>query len=181
MSPSSSANGTHRRPTRRFSPPPSPNGAEGRPTPSGPPSGAESTGRDARGRFAKGNTCSAGNPFARRLAAYRGALLSAVTKEEVEAIGRVLVKKALDGDVAAAKLLLSYAAGKPAAAPDPDGLDFGELRLYAQAIETTLSLPSVVNALPPDVACGLVQAVRPHIAAGTARQLLEGLTAPAAE
>jgi len=181
MSRSASANGVHRRANSRCGPPPAPNGAQSRPTPPPEPSPNGSIPRDELGQFGKGNAGGPGNPYARRVAALRRAFQSVVAEEDMQALGRVLLKQALDGDTAAAKLLLAYAVGKPTPAADPDGVDFDELRLYRLAIETTLTLPSVLNALPPDVACGLVQAARPHIAAGTARKLLEGLTAPPGE
>jgi hypothetical protein len=179
MRQSSSANGTRRRTSHRISPLPAPNGAEGHSTTSAPPFlNGENNGRDPKGRFAKGYAGGPGRPangFARQTAALRRVALAVVTEAEARAIFEALLKKARDGDVAAAKLLLAYAVGRPGAAADPDALDFDELRLYEKAIETTLTLPSALNALPPDVVCGLIQAARPHIAAGTAQQLLDGL------
>jgi hypothetical protein len=71
------------------------------PNPDAKPQAAEG-GRDMHGHFAKGNAGGPGNPFARRK----------------------------DGNVAAAKLLLSYALGKPAEAVDPDTLDLQEWENY---------------------------------------------------
>jgi hypothetical protein len=178
MSHSSSANGTHRRPTHRFSPPPSPNGAEERSPSAEQPLNGELNGHDSKGRFAKGNTCAhsrSANAFARQSAAIRSAVAAVVNEAESRLIAEALLKKAREGDVPAARLLWSYAIGRPGAASDPDALDFDELHLYEKAIQTMVTLPSMVNALPPDVACSIIQAARPHITKDTARQLLEGL------
>ena len=56
-----------------------------------------------------------GNPFARRLAANRRAAVECVSEEDVRAIMRAMVEKAGNGDTAAAKVVLQYAVGKPAA------------------------------------------------------------------
>ena len=91
---------------------------------------AEDGGRDARGRFAKGNLGGPGNPFARKVAALRTALIASVSEEDMRAIAEQLVVSARLGDLAAIKLLFQYVLGKPAAAVDPDTLDLQELELY---------------------------------------------------
>ncbi|MDA1267304.1 MAG: hypothetical protein O2816_19660 [Planctomycetota bacterium] len=57
-----------------------------------------------------------------------------------------MVAKARSGDVAAARLVLSYVVGRPTDAPDPDRLDEQELRLLKAA-------PSVLDLaiLPPRI------------------------------
>ena len=62
-----------------------------------------------------------------------GACLSmAVTEEDIEAIAKRLVEQAKAGDVAAARLLLSYAIGQPTEAVDPDTLDQQEWAIFRQ-------------------------------------------------
>jgi hypothetical protein len=90
---------------------------------------ATDTGKDAQGRFTKGNKCSKGNPFSRRLAAMRQAFSDAVSVEDLQALAKSLYERALDGDNAAAALLLAYVVGKPQRAVDPDTLDQQELAL----------------------------------------------------
>jgi hypothetical protein len=174
---SPSANGVHRRSNSRCGPPPSPNGAEGRSTPPPEPSPNGSIPRNDLGQFAKGYAGGPGNPYARRVAALRRAFHSVFTEDDMAAVARVMLKLALDGDVAAAKLLLAYAVGKPTPAADPDGLDFDELRLYHKAIDTTRNTLSFINALPAEVSCAIVQAVRPHLTKDLTHQLIEGLQA----
>jgi hypothetical protein len=79
--------------------------------------------RDRRGRFAKGNKGGPGNLSARRSAALRQAALDGVTPQSVRDILSALVVRAITGDVAAAKVVLAHAIGKPAAAPDCDEID----------------------------------------------------------
>src|SRR5262249_33648207 len=72
-------------------------------------------GRDAKGRFAKGNPGGPGNPFARQVAKLRAALIHKVTEADMERIAEDLLVKARLGDLAAIKLLFLYVLGKPAA------------------------------------------------------------------
>ncbi len=77
---------------------PSPNGANG---------------RDASGRFAKGNPGGPGNPFARHVGQLRSALLEAVTAEDMRVVASKLVELAKSGDVRAIKELLDRVLGRP--------------------------------------------------------------------
>ena len=78
----------------------------GMPTPS-------ANGRTPRGQFAKGNPGGPGNPYARRTAALRSALLDAVTEADIRAVARALVKRAKDGEVPAVRELLDRLLGRP--------------------------------------------------------------------
>jgi len=77
------------------------------------PNGAN--GRDANGRFAKGNPGGPGPAFPRRVAELRAAILDAVTPADVVDVIRALVKAAKGGDVAAAKVFLDRLLGTPLA------------------------------------------------------------------
>jgi len=90
------------------------------------PNGGNGNGRTTNGRFAKGNKGGPGNPFARKVAALRSALLDAVTPTTVKRIAKQLASMAEEGDLDAAKLLLSYTIGKPTEAADPDDLPRAE-------------------------------------------------------
>ena len=103
-------------------------------------------GRNKRGQFTKGNSYGRGNPFARRVASLRSALYDAVTEDDIRDIGRRLIQQSRAGDLAAAKLLLSYVLGKPAHAVDPDQLDAEEWRLAKEMpSETDLLLREFEN------------------------------------
>jgi hypothetical protein len=58
---------------------------------SAPPS---ANGRDAAGRFAPGNPGGPGNPFARRTAQLREALLRHVSEQDIAEVGRTLLLRA---------------------------------------------------------------------------------------
>src|SRR5215212_2718000 len=89
--------------------------------------GTTANGRDSGGRFTAGNGGGPGNPFARRTAALRKAIQDAATPDLLTAIAGVVAQKALGGDLSAARLFFSYAAGRPGPTPDPDTLDAHEL------------------------------------------------------
>jgi len=103
----------------------------GSPASSGPaPAPAGDSGRDARGRFTANNQGGPGNPFARRTAKLRQAMLEALMPDDLRAILAQMVEAAKQGDVAAARLVLAYGVGKPAPAVDPDTLDVQEWALW---------------------------------------------------
>jgi hypothetical protein len=118
------------------------------------PAGAAGRGPD--GRFAKGNPDGSGNPFARQVAALRQAALAAITPDDVRGIFAKMAELALAGDVQAAKLVLAYAIGRPAAAPDPDRLDVQEWNHFKEAAPM---LSEAVDLLTPDPAV-LLDSVR---------------------
>jgi hypothetical protein len=75
-----------------------------------------------------------GNPFARQVAELRRAALAATTPEKIAAVIGQLEAKALQGDVAAAKLYLSYTLGRPAATVDPDSVHVQEALLLQKEV-----------------------------------------------
>jgi hypothetical protein len=91
---------------------------------------AATAGRDAEtGRFRKGWRGGPGNPFCRKLAAHRSAFLEAIGADGVKRLAAKLHEWALAGDMDAARLVLSYAVGKPTEAPNPDTLDIEEWKM----------------------------------------------------
>lgn len=90
---------------------PSPNGANGGDR-------VDRGDRGPRGRFASGNRGGPGNPHAKRVAVLRGALLDAVTDEDIHAVARALVAAAKTGEVAAIRELLDRCIGKAAEGAD---------------------------------------------------------------
>jgi hypothetical protein len=138
-----------------------------------------SPGREANGRFAKGNLGGPGNPFARQTAALRKQLLEAVTPQDMQDICTMLILRAKGGSVPHLKLLFSYIIGKPTDAVDPDTLDRQEMEQYRQELGMEELVCKVGRAMTPQVACELVQVARPlvmsHIMNTLADQLLEGL------
>jgi hypothetical protein len=121
------------------------------------------TGRDPRGRFAKGNIGGPGNPFARKAAALRTALFEAVTDEDIRFIAAQLVAEARLGDLPAIKLLFQYVLGKPAAAVDPDTLDLHELGLYRQAPTPAEFQETSDERLPADAVADVLRVKLPCV------------------
>jgi hypothetical protein len=74
---------------------------------SDPASKAPPSKHDARGRFVLGNPGGPGNPYIRRIGAFRRAMLATVTEDDFKAILSVLVKRARKGDIEAARMVLA--------------------------------------------------------------------------
>jgi hypothetical protein len=141
------------------------------------PSANGGNGRDQHGRFAKGNPGGPGNPFARRTAQLRRVLSMAVTEEDIAAVAKRLLEQAKAGDVAAARLLLSYAIGQPTETVDPDTLDQQEWAIFRQVPVPAPEVERLIRDVPVDFACGLARALVPHlanIAAQKAKPILAG-------
>ena len=68
--------------------------------------------RDEKGRFRQGTKPGPGNPHAVAVAAWRSALVSAVTADDVEKVVGVLMAKAKAGEAWAVKELLDRCLGK---------------------------------------------------------------------
>src|SRR5260370_3516385 len=126
---------------------------------------AASSGRDARGRFAKGNVGGPGNPFARKVAELRTALIDTVTAEDMRFIAEQLVVIARLGDLAAIKLLFQYVLGKPAAAVDPDTLDLHELDLYRRGPSAQEVHDVACQRLPADAVAEVLRVEMPCLGA----------------
>ena len=86
-------------------------------------------GRNTNGQFTQGNKYGKGNPYARHVARLRTSLIEAVGDDGLADIVQGMVTAAKGGDVAAAKLLLSYLLGKPADSVEPDYVEIHEKQL----------------------------------------------------
>jgi hypothetical protein len=64
-----------------------------------------SNGRDASGRFAPGNAGGPGNPYAKRVARLRTALVQAIKPGDVAEVVNAMLRAAKGGDVAAARMI----------------------------------------------------------------------------
>jgi hypothetical protein len=133
------------------------------------------SGRDGSGRFAAGNKGGPGNPFARQTAARRKAVADAVSEEQLAAIAGVMVKKALEGDLAAAKLVFAYAAGKPGAAVDPDTLDAHELAVRRGNTASLDDVRALFERCPAWLLCAIAAVVAPQVQAHLERQFAQGV------
>ncbi len=122
-----------------------------------------STGRDEKGQFVPGNPGGPGNPFARQVAALRKALVDAVTPRDIQEVAAALIARAKEGNVQAAKLLLSYAIGKPEPAPQPDRMDAHEWAIYRENTPMKEEAAAVTKAGDPEFHLRTVRVVRPLI------------------
>jgi hypothetical protein len=122
-------------------------------------------GRDGRGRFAPGNAGGPGNPFGKKTAALRKAFLDALSPERIRDLADRLYGQAVAGDLAAAKLVLAYAVGRPDPAPDPDRVDAG-----LAEIDLLRQLPNQIEVLKM-----LSQRLGAHQAAAAVRDLLPAI------
>jgi hypothetical protein len=129
--------------------------------------------RDGQGKFAKGNAGGPGNPFARQTAALRSAILRFMTPEKIEELVKVMFEQALQGDMRAAKLILSYSVGQPRPAVDPDRLDVDEVDLFGKQARTPEEFDRILYSPTARMMCMLLQTMVP----GFEKESLEKLAA----
>jgi hypothetical protein len=139
---------------------PPPDGNPAAPEPPPEPTEKCSEGRDKRGHFNLGNPGGPGNPYARQVAALRKAMLDAVTAEDIRAVAQALLARAKEGDSAAARLLLSYTLGRPAAAADPDTLDEHEWGVWKRYSAGT-DIERLIQTMPVGMALRIAREVWP--------------------
>ena len=77
------------------------------------PSPTAYSGRDKRGRFGPGNRSGTGNPYAKRVAQLRSAMIATVTEQDIAQVITKMLELAKGGDMVAAKELLLRTLGKP--------------------------------------------------------------------
>jgi hypothetical protein len=130
-------------------------------------------GREANGRFANGNPGGCGNPFARKVAGLRTAMVAAVSDEDIGAITTRLVRDARDGDKTATKLLFQYVIGKPGPAVNPDTLVLDEFRLLQQSAVPAEALTPMLRGVPVEFWLQLWPLFAEAQAAQLARQFQE--------
>jgi len=82
---------------------------------------AESKFRGKNGRFLPGNPGGPGNPEAAKVAKLRAAVMAAVTPAQMKRLMQSLLQKAIDGDVAAARVVLERCLGKEETMMNPSG------------------------------------------------------------
>ena len=101
------------------------------PTPNGP------DGRDAGGRFAKGNAGGPGNPHARRVARLRALVVEAVTDVDMRDVLATLIRCAIDGEPWAVRELLDRTIGKaqPFVDDDADAAANGKLEIIVRHVD----------------------------------------------
>jgi hypothetical protein len=141
--------------------------------------------RNTNGQFAKGNSGGPGNPHARACAKMLEVFRNAITEDEMLQICKMLVVKAVGGDVSAAKIVLSYRIGKPLPAPHPDSIDRDEWDHYQQDAMNEKEVALVMNGWPTAVGNDIARVSLPIMTAerkkDLARQLLKDCPIPASQ
>jgi len=128
-------------------------------------------GRDPCGRFIRGNAGGPGNPFARRVAALRSALLEAITPERMRQLAERMHARALAGDIAAAALLLRYTLGNPGPAVDPDRLELESFRLLCESPDMVDVLRARNDLIAPALAAKILAGNLPVTGGGFVEKL----------
>ena len=122
-------------------------------TPNAAPNATPKPDHEANGKFAPGNRGGPGNPYARRVSELRHIILDCLGEEELSDIIHAMIAQAKKGDVAAARLLLQYSLGKPAAAVEPDRMHIDEFQILKDsAIPSAEWLSMLMNTTSAKVA-----------------------------
>jgi hypothetical protein len=143
-------------------------------TPLDSTSAAPKSDRDVGGRFAAGNKGGPGNPFNRRVAHLKRLFLEAVTDDDIVAVAHDIVLKARSGDLAASKLMLQYALGKPGSAVEPDRVEVEEHRLRQEATVPFEAWAPRVGDLPAETVNRIWDVMGPENEASTLAPLISG-------
>jgi hypothetical protein len=150
-------------------------------TPSANGTNGDGKAHDQRGHVAKRNPGGPSNPFGRKVASLRAALVAAVTPQDVQEVMAAMAVQAKKGNVAAARLYLAYSAGKPTEAPNPDQVDAEEWQLRQQNVARPEEIQHTFHDMPVQLANQVAASALPAIADGMAGKLLEMLKAPSAD
>jgi hypothetical protein len=132
-------------------------------------------GREANGRFAPGNPGGPGNPFARKVAALRAALIDAVTPQDITEIMYLVVFNAKAGSLEWTKFLFQYAVGKPRPAVNPDTLDLDELTLTQASAVPVEAMKEFVARIPAPAAVLMMRV----LTAGLSKRFEQETSSPA--
>ena len=132
---------------------------------------AAPTGRDSKGRFAAGNPGGPGNPYARQVAAIRRAMADFMTPERTAQFMAMLFERSMAGDMAAAKILALYTAGKSTVGVDPDRLAMDEWMKRMETAVMMQQLPPLLQTPDPALPLGMVREAQPLVTRELAHKL----------
>ena len=130
-----------------------------------------SPGREANGRFARGNPGGPGNPHARFSAHMLTIARQTMTPEKMAAVFEAVYIKALTGDMNAAKLLLHYTIGKPGDAPHPDHIERDEWDLHRKNGMTVDEMKQALGRMPCSLGNEIVSTALPAMTEARASEL----------
>jgi hypothetical protein len=129
---------------------------------------------DANGHFAKGNTAGKGNPYARECAELRRIVLRKMNAENMQKLVDKLYDDAMNGDKAAARLLMQYSLGRPAPYVDPDTMDNHEWQINHQQVVTAEEFAPCLTQMSVKLANILHPQMREVNQEKQGKQLLDG-------
>jgi hypothetical protein len=160
-----------------MSPVNTPQSIPGQPTNEKAATAAVQSGRTADGCFAKNNQGGPGNPYNRRVAELRQAMLETIRPEDLQEVLAAVLFKAKTGDLAAAKLLLAYTIGKPGQSVDPDTVEQQEWQMHQQAAVPPADVDKLLTEVPAATANTMARIGWPCTAAQSMGPLIAGLRA----
>jgi len=105
-------------------------------------------------------------------------MLNAITPEDIAAIVQALIAQARKGDKAAARLVFTYALGRPSPAVDPDRLDQDEWQKQQETSTMYQEMPALVDKPAAELPLSVVRASRPAVAAELAAKFGQALVDP---
>ena len=133
------------------------------------------SGRDANGRFARGNPGGPGNPYTRQTALLRQVVQDELNEVELRIVLQRLKALALGGDVQAIKLILAYAVGKPQNAVNPDELDLLEWQLRQRLSVSAEEVERLADRVPARQANAVAAATAPAVSLQRGQDIVERL------
>ena len=111
-------------------------------------------GMDKRAKFAKSNRLSGGNPYFKYLQAFQHCILTSVKQAQLKAVMQAMIKKAIEGDVNAARLVFERTCGRipPEMSIQMTNLSQGNLTICIQTDnENSLENGPILEEPPPSV------------------------------
>jgi hypothetical protein len=103
---------------------------------------------------------------------------SVFTAERIEEAATMVYLKAIRGDVAAAKIMFTYAAGKGVPDVDPDRLNIDEWHLTVEEAVDARDMKAIMTRLPVGCANHITRAALPALGEGMMEKLGHVLRAP---
>jgi hypothetical protein len=109
------------------------------------------------------------------VAALRSALLGAIGQDDVQSLGRQLVARAKEGDLAAIRLVFAYSIGRPVETVDPDQLDQQEIELSRRGVMSQEDLQQLFATLGSDMALKFIRSAKPEVEKAIVEQMREAV------
>jgi hypothetical protein len=106
------------------------------------------------------------------------AIRSVFTAKRIEEAATMVYLKAIHGDVAAARIMFTYAAGKGSPDVDPDRLNIDEWKLTVEEAVDARDMKAIMTRLPVECANHIARATLPALGEGMMEKMGHVLRAP---